>query len=183
MRRSPHLPGVLAITKFPAEGSAADDPCQLCQGQAVADRGDQASPTCSAQRPPAPPPHESPLAPAHLDRRSLRFQRSPTTLGHMAHHRPQAPSPRNYAGEPDTPASGQNTRVCTAADPPIPDPMAAQSGGSAPGYQPGFALSALQETADVRVTDPYIYAAALAGQLSASAAMRGAAQGCERSRF
>jgi hypothetical protein len=48
--------------------------------------------------------------------------------------------------------------------------MAAQSGGSAPGYQPGFALSALQETADVRVTDPYIYAAALAGQLPASAA-------------
>ena len=49
--------------------------------------------------------------------------------------------------------------------------MAAQSGGSAPGYQPGFALSALQETADVRVTDPYIYAAALAGQPSASAAL------------
>jgi hypothetical protein len=36
----------------------------------------------------------------------------------------------------------------------------------------GFALSALQETADVRVADPYIYAPALAGRLSASAADR-----------
>ena len=46
------------------------------------------------------------------------------------------------------------------------------NGGSAYGYQPGFALSALQETADVRVTDPYIYAQAFAGRLSASAALR-----------
>src|SRR5271169_2834465 len=101
--------------EIPAEGSAADDPRQLCQGQAVADRGDQAPPACSAQRPPAPPPHGPPLAPAHPDRRSLRSQRSPATLGHMAHHRPQAPSPRNNASEPDTPASGQNTLVCRAA--------------------------------------------------------------------
>src|SRR5271154_6478647 len=137
--------------EIPAEGSAADDPRQLCQGLAVADDGDQASPACAAQRPPVPPPHESPLAPAHLDRRSLRFQRSPATLGHMAHHRPQAPSPRNYAGEPDTPAPADRTSGSLQPRiPPIPDPMAAQTGGSAPGFQPGFALSPLQETAAVR---------------------------------
>jgi hypothetical protein len=33
-------------------------------------------------------------------------------------------------------------------------------------------LSAIQETADARVADPYIYAQALAGRLSASAAAR-----------
>jgi hypothetical protein len=44
-----------------------------------------------------------------------------------------------------------------------------QNGGSACGYQPGFALSALQETADVRVADSYIYTPALAGRLSAAA--------------
>jgi len=42
-------------------------------------------------------------------------------------------------------------------------PVDVHNGGSARGYQPGFALSALQETADVCVTDPYIYAPALAG--------------------
>jgi hypothetical protein len=105
MRRLPHLPG-----------SAADDPRQLCQAQAGADRDDQSSPACSAQRPP--PPHPSPLAPSHLDRRSLRFQRCHLQPTHIAHHHPQAPSPRNHAGEPDRPANAHNTLVCRAADPP-----------------------------------------------------------------
>ena len=43
------------------------------------------------------------------------------------------------------------------------------------GHQPGFASSALQETADVRVADPYIYVPALVGRLSASAADRAGA--------
>jgi hypothetical protein len=46
------------------------------------------------------------------------------------------------------------------------------AGGPACDNQPGFALSAFQETADARVANPYIYAPALAGQLSASAADR-----------
>ena len=45
-------------------------------------------------------------------------------------------------------------------------------GGYAYGYQPGSALSALRETADVRVADPYIHTPALAGRRSASAAWR-----------
>ena len=44
-------------------------------------RPPRTAPACSAQRPP-PPPHRSPLAPAHLNRRSLRFQPSPTTQPH-----------------------------------------------------------------------------------------------------
>jgi hypothetical protein len=40
---------------------------------------------------------------------------------------------------------------------------AAQIGGLACGYQPGFALSAVPELSNVRVADPYIYAQALAG--------------------
>jgi hypothetical protein len=46
------------------------------------------------------------------------------------------------------------------------------SGGSARGYQPGLRVVGLQETADVRVADPYIHTPALAGQLSASAEKR-----------
>jgi hypothetical protein len=72
----------------------------------------------------------------------------------------------------DTSSRTQITRFGTAPESRPGDQVAAPNGGSACGYQPDFALSALQETADVRVADPYIYAPALAGRLSAHAADR-----------
>jgi hypothetical protein len=42
-------------------------------------------------------------------------------------------------------------------------------GGSARGYRSGFALSANQETTNVRVADSYIYALTLVGRPPASA--------------
>lgn len=71
----------------------------------------------------------------------------------------------------DTSSRTQITRFGTAPESRPGDQVATPNGGSACGYQPDFALSALQETADVRVADPYIYAPALAGRLSAHAAM------------
>ena len=67
MRRSPHLPGGQQLT-IPVSSARV--------------RPLRTAPACSAQRPPPPPPHRSPLAPAHLNRRSLRFQLSPTTQPH-----------------------------------------------------------------------------------------------------
>jgi hypothetical protein len=70
----------------------------------------------------------------------------------------------------DTSSRTQITRFGTAPENRPGDQVAAPNGGSACGYQPDFALSALQETADVRVADPYISApargSAAAGQPS-----------------
>ncbi len=79
-------------------------------------------------------------------------------LDHLHNNHERASPPR-----PATVLQPQIDPICVTHRASPASPVAIQIGGSARGYQPGFALSALQETADVRVTDPYIYAPALAG--------------------
>lgn len=70
----------------------------------------------------------------------------------------EAPDQRETApGRHDRqPPTAQNTVLCAPKPMNAEKPPASQIGGSACGYQPGFALPALQETANVRVADPYL---------------------------
>jgi hypothetical protein len=94
--------------------------------------------------------------PIHATRRRMKRVRNPTPVSYVATHVTRTDQPILHGGQATHRTYPSPRR--TAA------PRAVINWASR--------CRPLQETADVRVADPYIYASALAGRLSASAAER-----------